>query len=127
MHKNVNRAKQVANRYDSGLIWMDAHSGDVKWSQLHPDVVVNRFPRDANCALKLCTYTLAGKNGFDGYYPRAYPATDVERFVEDYSLTACESLLRAFVNDDKDGGVKCTKNGQVRLGAVSGEENPLTN
>lgn len=112
MHKNGDRARDVARRYDSGLIWMDAHSSGVNWSQLHPNVVVNRFPRDENSELKLCGRAMAGQRGFDEYYPRAYPAADVDRFVKDYSLTACVSLLRAFVDGD---GVKCTKNGQVYI------------
>jgi len=86
---------------------------------LHPDVVVNRFPRDANSALKLCGHSLAGKSEFDNHYPRAYPACTegihADSFVADYSLTACVSLLRAFV----DGGhhTMCSKNGQVSVPA----------
>lgn len=82
---------------------------------LDPEVVVNRFPRNANAALKLCGHALAGKSEFNIHYPRAYStSTDgiyVADFVADYSLTACVSLLRAFV----DGGHRamCAKNGQV--------------
>uniref|UniRef100_A0A2S2PM66 Uncharacterized protein n=1 Tax=Schizaphis graminum TaxID=13262 RepID=A0A2S2PM66_SCHGA len=116
LHNNEERVKGVAKRYESGLIWMDAHSGGVDWMTLRPDVVVNRFPRDANASLKLCGYALAGRSEFDGHYPRAYPAhtegIHADSFVADYSLTACVSLLRAFV----DGGHQnmCAKNGQGR-------------
>ncbi|XP_029345353.1 tubulin glycylase 3A-like isoform X3 [Acyrthosiphon pisum] len=88
---------------------------------LHPDVVVNRFPRDWNAAMKLCGHALAGQSEFDNHYPRAYPACTegihAESFVADYSLTACVSLLRAFV----DGGhqTMCAKNGQVPLSALN--------
>jgi len=96
---------------------MDEHSRGVNWMTLDPDVVVNRFPRNANAPLKLCGQALAGKSEFDFYYPRAYStSTDgifAASFVADYSLTACVSLLRAFV----DGGHRamCAKNGQVSI------------
>lgn len=118
LHNNIERVKAIVKRYDSGLVWTDAHSGGVDWMTLHPDVVVNRFPRDANAALKLCGHALAGKSEFDSYYPRAYPACTRgiyadNNFVGDYSLTACVSLLRAFVN----GGhhTMCAKNGHVSI------------
>ncbi|XP_008180246.1 tubulin glycylase 3A isoform X2 [Acyrthosiphon pisum] len=120
LHSNAERVKAVVKRYESGLVWMDENSGGVNWMTLHPDVIVNRFPRNANAALKLCGHALAGKSEFDAHYPRAYPAsTDgihVDSFVADYSLTACVSLLRAFV----DGGHRamCAKNGQAPLSAL---------
>ncbi|XP_015367947.1 PREDICTED: protein monoglycylase TTLL8-like [Diuraphis noxia] len=121
LHHNVERVKTVAKRYESGLVWMDARSGGVNWMTLHPDVVVNRFPRDANAALKLCGNTLAGQSEFNNYYPRAYPACTegihADSFVADYSLTACVSLLRAFVNSDHH--TMCAKNGQVPLSALN--------
>ncbi|XP_026819242.1 protein monoglycylase TTLL8-like [Rhopalosiphum maidis] len=121
LHNNEERVKGVAKRYESGLMWMDAHSGGVDWMTLRPDVVVNRFPRDANASLKLCGHALAGRSEFDGHYPRTYPARTegihADSFVADYSLTACVSLLRAFV----DGGHQnmCAKNGQVPLSALN--------
>lgn len=117
LHNNAQRVKGVAKRYESGLMWTDAHSGGVNWMTLRPDVVVNRFPRDGNAALKLCGHALAGKSEFDGHHPRAYPARTegihADTFVADYSLTACISLLRAFV----DGGhqTMCAKNGKVSM------------
>ncbi|XP_050056745.1 tubulin glycylase 3A-like isoform X2 [Aphis gossypii] len=120
LHNNAQRVKGVAKRYESGLMWTDAHSGGVNWMTLRPDVVVNRFPRDGNAALKLCGHALAGKSEFDGHFPRAYPARTegihADSFVADYSLTACISLLRAFV----DGGhqTMCAKNGKVPLSAL---------
>ncbi|XP_060875042.1 tubulin glycylase 3A-like [Metopolophium dirhodum] len=120
LHSNAERVKAVVKRYESGLVWMDENSSGVNWMTLNPDVVVNRFPRNANAPLKLCGHALAGKSEFDVYYPRAYSAsTDgihVDSFIADYSLTACVSLLRAFV----DGGhhAMCAKNGQVPLSAL---------
>jgi hypothetical protein len=116
LHNNVERVKTVVKRYESGLVWTDAHSGGINWMTLNPDVVINRFPRDANAALKLCGHTLAGKSEFDVHYPRAYRACTDElhadlNFVSDYSLTACVSLLRAFV--DGDHQAMCAKSGQV--------------
>uniref|UniRef100_A0A2S2P7W8 Tubulin glycylase 3A n=1 Tax=Schizaphis graminum TaxID=13262 RepID=A0A2S2P7W8_SCHGA len=121
LHNNVERVKTVVKRYESGLVWTDAHSSGVNWMTLHPDVVINRFPRDANAALKLCGHTLAGKPEFDFHYPRAYRACDDEfhadrSFVSDYSLTACVSLLRAFV--DGDHQATCAKSGQAPLSAL---------
>lgn len=112
MHKNVERVRAVAKRYDPGLLWTDAYAGGVNWLVLHPDVVVNRFPRDAYAAIKLCGQTLVGKTEFDDRFPRAYQATAetvTGPFFEDYALTACVSILRAFVN----GNAKCNENGQV--------------
>lgn len=119
LHNNIERVKVVVKRYESGLVWTDARSGGVNWMTLQPDVVVNRFPRDGNVALKLCGHALAGQSEFDNHYPRAYAACTegihAESFVADYSLTACVSLLRAFV----DGGhhTMCAKNGQVSISA----------
>ncbi|XP_022172375.1 tubulin glycylase 3A-like [Myzus persicae] len=121
LHNNVERVKVVVKRYESGLVWTDARSGGVNWMTLPPDVVVNRFPRDANAALKFCGHALAGKSEFDNHYPRAYPACPkgihADSFVADYSLTACVSLLRAFVDGGHD--TMCAKNGQVPLSALN--------
>ncbi|XP_022165822.1 protein monoglycylase TTLL8-like [Myzus persicae] len=120
LHSNTERVKAVVKLYESGLVWIDEHSGGVNWMTLDPEVVVNRFPRNANAALKLCGHALAGKSEFNIHYPRAYStSTDgiyVADFVADYSLTACVSLLRAFV----DGGHRamCAKNGQAPLSAL---------
>ncbi|XP_026805134.1 LOW QUALITY PROTEIN: protein monoglycylase TTLL8-like [Rhopalosiphum maidis] len=121
LHNNVERVKTIVKRYESGLVWTDALSSGVNWMTLHPDVVINRFPRDANAALKLCGHTLAGKSEFDFHYPRAYRACADElhadrSFVSDYSLTACVSLLRAFV--DGDHQAMCAKSGQAPLSAL---------
>jgi len=109
------RVQTVVKRYESGLVWIDENSGGVNWMTLHPDVVVNRFPRNANAALKLCGPALAGKSEFDVHYPRAYSATTnaihMVSFIADYSITACVSLLRAFV--DGRHRTMCAKNGQV--------------
>lgn len=117
LHNNVERVKVVAKRYESSLVWTDARSGGVNWMTLHPDVVVNRFPRDANVALKLCGHALTGQSEFNNYYPRAYPACTegihADSFIADYSLTACVSLLRAFV--DSGHHTMCAKNGQVSV------------
>lgn len=117
MHKNAERVKAVAKRYESGLMWTDARAGGVNWATLHPDVVVNRFPRDfSNATLRLCGHSMAGQFGFDDHFPRTYPADDVHHFVEDYSLTACVSMLRAFVEAGATGGLgaRYAQNGQVR-------------
>lgn len=115
LHNNAQRVKGVAKRYESGLMWTDAHSRGVNWMMLRPDVVVNRFPRDGNAALKLCGHALVGKSEFDGHHPRAYLACTegihADSFVADYSLTACISLLRAFV--DCGHQTMCAKNGKV--------------
>ncbi|XP_025207083.1 protein monoglycylase TTLL8-like, partial [Melanaphis sacchari] len=122
LHNNVKRVKAVVKRYESGLMWIDANSDVINWRTIHPDVVVNRFPRDANASLKLCGHTLAGKSEFDVHYPRAYRVCadkeeHVDRnFVVDYSLTACVSLLRAFVNGDHRA--MCSKSGKVPLSAL---------
>lgn len=100
LHKNAVRAKAVAERYEAGLMWTDAQGSGVDWSTLRPSVVVNRFPRDyTDTELKLCGRAMADRPGFDGHYPRAYSvgAATRDRFVEDYALTACASLLHAFV------------------------------
>jgi len=99
-------------------VWIDEYSGGINWKTLDPNIVVNRFPRNANAALKLCGHALVGKSEFDVHYPRAYSAntdglySDCS-FVADYSLTACVSLLRAFV----DGGHRamCAKTGEVSV------------
>lgn len=117
LHKNAERVKAVAKRYESGLVWTDARALGVNWATLRPDVVVNRFPRDyTNAALRLCgRATAAGERGHDDHVPRAYAAADVRRFVDDYSLTACVSMLRAFVGGGGGGqAAKHSKNGQVR-------------
>lgn len=102
LHKNAIRAKAVAKRYESGLLWTDARAaGTVDWSTLHPSVVVNRFPRQG-AVLKLCGRAMVGNPEFDAFYPRAYPVTARDRFVRDYSLTACASLLRAFIDRSAD-------------------------
>ncbi|XP_025192996.1 uncharacterized protein LOC112593009 [Melanaphis sacchari] len=117
LHNNVERVKGVVKRYESGLMWTDARRDGVNWMTLRPDVVVNRFPRDDNAPLKLCGRALAGRSEFDDHYPRAYLARTegihADSFIADYSLTACVSLLRAFV----DGGHQsmCDKNGQVSI------------
>lgn len=106
MHKNKDRATTVAKKYESGLIWTEANTGGVNWLRLSPSVVVNRFPRDANASLKFC-----GDRSVSSF-PRWYEAADVidsDRFIVEYSLTACVSLLRAFVDD----GATCSKKGQV--------------
>lgn len=112
LHKNVERVKTVSKRYESGLLWTDAFTGGVNWSTLHPSVMVNRFPRDGYTRIKLCGRAMARRTEFDNCFPRAYPVTlktITGPFVEDYSLTACVSLIRMFV----DGNVKFQECGQV--------------
>ncbi|VVC46101.1 Tubulin-tyrosine ligase/Tubulin polyglutamylase [Cinara cedri] len=97
LHKNHERVKTVVKRYDSGLIWMDSQRCEVNWLTLHPSIIINRFPRDESGPLKLCEL-MPGNAAFNNYYPRAYMITAVNDIVEDYSLTACASLVRAFID-----------------------------
>lgn len=114
LHKNQQRVKEIMKKYAAGLIWTDGQRCGVDWLTLHPTVVVNRFPRDGNGPFRLCGPAMTGNPEFNDYYPRAYRATAVDDIVGDYSLTACVSLMRAFVDGIDNGSVmNCTKNRQV--------------
>lgn len=97
-----------------------SHSSGINWITLDPDVVINRFPRDTDTALKLCGYSLANKSEFDVHYPspEGIPCMRLRgnadrSFVADYSLIARVSLLRAFV--DGDHRAMCSKSVKVSI------------
>lgn len=123
LHKNTQRAKAVSNKYEAGLIWLDDENYQIDWTRLDSDIIVNRFPRNKNI-FQLCRssmtnagskiFTVPGQ--FDKFYPRTY-STDNKFFANqitvDYSITACVSLLKLFINEVKSNN--CNETGEVKM------------